>query len=220
MNILECKYCSSNRKNANSLRNHERLCKENPNRQTVSLNLNQYNTKIQSGEITKVNTNQYTKAKALGLPKPEISIETREKLSAAGKRRVWTQEDRDRQSKSMQRAVEKYPESYSASNVCGRTKLIEYKGHTLNGKWELEVAKWLDSCNVVWTNIIHQEIFYEWQNRQHRYFPDFYLPEKNLYIEVKGYERDRDRCKWSVVSNLLVIKAKEIQQIQKGLYRL
>ena len=220
MNILKCKYCSSERKNANSLRNHERLCKENPNRQIVSLNLKEYNTKIQSGEITKVHTNQYTKAEALGLAKPEVSIETRQKLSAAGKRRIWTEEDRNRQSKSMQRAVEKYPESYSASNVCGRTKLIQYKGYTLNGKWELEVAKWLDNCNIVWTNIIRQEIFYEWQNRQHRYFPDFYLPEKDLYIEVKGYERDRDRCKWSVVSNLLVIKAKEIQQIQKGLYRL
>jgi hypothetical protein len=28
-----CKYCSKECKNANSLRNHERLCKQNPNRQ-------------------------------------------------------------------------------------------------------------------------------------------------------------------------------------------
>lgn len=220
MNELECRYCGSLRKNDNSLRNHERLCKHNPNKQQLESNFKKYNSKVKSGEIVKIHTNQFTKAKALELPRPGISSETREKLSAAGKKRIWTKEDRERQSISMKKAVEKYPESYSARNVCGRTKLVEYQGYTLNGKWELIVAKWLSDCKVSWTNKIQQEIYYEWQGKQHRYFPDFYLPEKNLYIEVKGYERDRDRAKWKAVPNLLVLKAKEIQQIQKGLYRL
>lgn len=220
MEQLTCKYCNSLRKNSNSLRNHERLCKHNPNRQEIKSNLVEYSKKRQSGEIRVFHTNQFTKAKALGLPKPEVSSETREKLSVAGKKRIWTKEDRERQSNSMKRAVKKYPESYSAKNVCGRTKLVEYEGYVLNGKWELIVAKWLSGCKISWTNKIQQEIYYEWQGKQHRYFPDFYLPEKNLYIEVKGYERDRDRAKWKVVPNLLVLKAKEIQQIQKGLYRL
>ncbi len=39
MNTVEfiCKFCSDKRKNANSLRNHERLCKLNPNKQTATL---------------------------------------------------------------------------------------------------------------------------------------------------------------------------------------
>jgi hypothetical protein len=39
MNTVDfiCKFCSDNRKNANSLRNHERLCKLNPNKQTAKL---------------------------------------------------------------------------------------------------------------------------------------------------------------------------------------
>ena len=220
MNELECRYCGSLRKNDNSLRNHERLCRHNPNKQQLESNFKEYNNRVKSGEIVRIYTNQFTKAKALGLPTPEVSSETREKISVAGKKRIWTEEDRERQSNSMKRAVEKYPESYSAKNVCGRTKLVEYRGYTLNGKWELIVARWLDDCNISWTNSIQQEIYYEWQGKQHRYFPDFYLPEKDLYVEVKGYERDRDRAKWKVVTNLLVLKAKEIQQIQKGLYRL
>jgi len=32
--MLICQYCARECKNDNSLRNHERLCKENPNRQT------------------------------------------------------------------------------------------------------------------------------------------------------------------------------------------
>lgn len=31
--MLICKYCGKECKNENSLRNHERLCKKNPNRQ-------------------------------------------------------------------------------------------------------------------------------------------------------------------------------------------
>jgi hypothetical protein len=220
MEQLICRYCDSLRKNSNSLRNHERLCKHNPNKQEIKSNLIEYNRKRQAGEIEVVHTNQFTKAKALGLPVPEVSSVTRAKLSVAGKKRIWTEEDRARQSESMQRAVQEHPQSYSASNVCGRTSLIEYRGSTLNGKWELEVAKWLDSCNILWTNKIEKEIYYQWQNKQHRYFPDFYLPDRDLYIEVKGYERERDRCKWAVVPNLVVLKSKEIQLINKGLYRL
>ena len=215
-----CKYCNSIRKNGNSLRNHERLCKHNLNRQEPKSNLAEYNRKIQSGEIVKTHTNQFTKAKVLGLPKPEVSKETRKKLSEAGKRKVWTQEMKEERSRIMKEVVLRNPQSYSASNVCGRTKITEYNGFKLNGSWELEVAKWLDGVGITWTNIIDTPFKYQWQGKLHYYFPDFYLPEKDLYIEVKGYERDRDREKWKVVPNLLVIKAKEIQQIQKGLYRL
>lgn len=34
---MECQYCSKQCKNENSLRNHERLCKQNPNRQVANI---------------------------------------------------------------------------------------------------------------------------------------------------------------------------------------
>lgn len=43
-----CRYCGKECKNNNSLRNHERLCKENPNRQESSFV--SHNEKIRSGE--------------------------------------------------------------------------------------------------------------------------------------------------------------------------
>ena len=45
-----CRYCGKECKNDNSLRNHERLCKENPNRQESSFV--SHNEKIRSGERT------------------------------------------------------------------------------------------------------------------------------------------------------------------------
>ena len=35
---MECKFCNKECKNKNSLRNHERLCKLNPNHQTIKSN--------------------------------------------------------------------------------------------------------------------------------------------------------------------------------------
>lgn len=127
----------------------------------------------------------------------------------------WTPENRLAHSIKMKEAVKNYPESYSSNNVCGRVKLKEYKGTKLNGGWELLVAQYLDENNISWTNKVNP-IEYKWNDSIHSYFPDFYLPEMDLYIEVKGYERDRDLDKWSEINNLIVIKQKEITQIQKG----
>lgn len=46
----------------------------------------------------------------------------------------------------------------------------------------------------------------------------FYLPELDLYIEVKGYERERDLAKWKVVPNLRVFKLKEINAIKNNTF--
>ena len=65
----KCKYCGKEYTNKNSLLNHERLCPNNPNRQISPIEI--YNKKKQDKLIP--GTNQYIKAKQLGLPKPEIS---------------------------------------------------------------------------------------------------------------------------------------------------
>jgi len=60
---MECKFCNKECKNGNSLRNHERLCKLNPNCQNIKSNFIIYNEKLKNGLIKKENKNQYTKAK-------------------------------------------------------------------------------------------------------------------------------------------------------------
>lgn len=76
---MHCQYCTKICKNNNSLRNHERMCKINPNRQFSYFSTNQ-NDIVEMKKNGKIEfTNQYTKAKKLGLPKPELS-ETTKKL--------------------------------------------------------------------------------------------------------------------------------------------
>lgn len=218
---MNCKFCNKECKNANSHRNHERLCKMNPNRQEIkSAGFTLYNKQIKLGE--RIGTNQYIKAKQSGLEKPVVSDETRKKISIGSKiaaAKYWSNETRKQRSEIMKRVVQENPDSYSANNVCGRTKKFLYNGFELTGSWELIVAKWLDENNIKWTNKINP-FTYTWNDTDHLYFPDFYLPDLDWYIEVKGYERERDLCKWAVVPNLVIIKQKEIKEINQASYRL
>ena len=61
---------------------------------------------------------------------------------------------------------------------------------------------------------------YIYKNREHLYFPDFYLPKYNVFIEVKGYQRESDEYKWKVLNNLIVIKQDDINKILKKEYKL
>lgn len=57
----------------------------------------------------------------------------------------------------------------------------KYKGIKFKSKLESKWAKWLDDVNIVWD--------YETQGFKLKncwYLPDFYLPEINTIIEVKG----------------------------------
>lgn len=78
----------------------------------------------------------------------------------------------------------------------GRSKKHVYKGVKLDSSWELKLAQFWDSIGVVWER--NRKTFpYEWRGTVRSYLPDFYLPEQDLYIEVKGYKTDRDDAKWS-----------------------
>ena len=216
-----CQHCGKECKNLNSLRQHEIRCKSNPNKITVISNFINYNNYRKKHNIS--GTNQFIKARQLGLQDPIVTQETRNKISVANK--AWqatywaNDENRKRASQRMKDVVKKYPESYSAANVNGRTPVIDYKGIKLNGSWEVLVAKLLDEYNIQW-NRPTNPFKYEWNNSTHYYYPDFYLPEYDKYIEVKGYERERDKCKYKVVPNLIVIKRKEIELIKKNVFNI
>ena len=190
---LKCPHCKKQLKNNNSWLSHVRLCKENPNRAPSPY-----------GTLGKKGTNQYIKAAKLGLPIPKQTEESKQKTIFLNKTRVWDEVLREKHSIAMRNVVKKYPDSYSKNNVCGRVKRIEYKNYSLKGTWELNVAKWLDAQNILWEYEINPHDYF-WNNRIHSYFPDFYLSEYNVYIEVKGIETDRDRAKWEQFNDDLVI---------------
>lgn len=213
---LLCIHCEKPCKNKNSWKNHQRLCKKNPDRQLTSFERNPHlaqrvaDIKKDRGTIS----NGALKAKQEGR-KFEISEETRKKLSNASKKQVWSEERKRQHSARMREVVANHPESYSSNNVCGRVKRHAYNSATLLGSWELLVAECLDKEEIKWTNEI-SPIKYTWKETERLYFPDFYLPELDLYIEVKGYKRDIDSAKWAAVSNLIILMKQEINTLKEG----
>jgi hypothetical protein len=206
--MLLCKYCQKECKNENSLRNHERLCKNNPNRNIDHIKRGQE----KRTESLKTRKERGTFRNQWSNPDYEIKESTRQKLK--NQIQIWGDDRRLRHSNAMKLAVENHPESYTSSNR-GRTKQIIVDGIKFQGKWELEFYQYCKS-NDIQIERSNEWFEYEW-NGARKYFPDFYLSEKDLYIEVKGYETERDRAKWSSFpKQLKIIRKDDIMAIRKG----
>jgi hypothetical protein len=147
----------------------------------------------------------------------EVSKETREKISKALKGKKLSNERRKKLSESMKKAVADHPESYSTCK--GRVKKIKIDGITLDGSWELEFYQWAKNAGLD-PQRGKKKFPYVW-NGNRTYFPDFYIPSLNVYVEIKGYETERDRAKWSQFpERLIILKGKEIEKIKQGNFKL
>lgn len=98
--------------------------------------------------------------------------------------------------------------------ICGRAKKYEYHSDSagkirVDGKWELEVAKYLDRMNLKWRRPTERFDYINLEGKKSKYKPDFYIDDYMSYLEVKGYETELDRCKWSQFKENLIIWRKD-----------
>lgn len=88
----------------------------------------------------------------------------------------------------------------------------KYKGIWFDSKWEVLVAKSLDENNVKWERPTEGLV---WTDKGNKYYPDFYLPEYNVYLDPKNdYLRLKDSFKInqaSIRNNIRVIVLTENQ---------
>lgn len=73
----------------------------------------------------------------------------------------------------------------------GKTILIKfcsYKNIWFKSSWEANFAKWCDGSEVKW-QYEPKAFLLEINNKKTNYTPDFYLPELDVWVEVKGYWR-------------------------------
>lgn len=92
----------------------------------------------------------------------------------------------------------------------GKRKNIYYKtltGETvlLESSWELELAKFLDANSIEW----ERPTYIKWTDstgKQRNYYPDFYLPKYDLYLDPKNpYAMVMDANKMLIVSTIINI---------------
>jgi hypothetical protein len=96
-------------------------------------------------------------------------------------------------------------------------KVYYYKNVTFDSTWEVEIAKFLDSKNIKWIRDKNLRIQYTDKNGiNRRYYPDFYLPEYNLYLDPKNpYKLKLDKEKMEIVSKQINILYGDLDNLKR-----
>lgn len=183
-----CQYCGKECKNNLSLGCHEVRCKLNPNRKVwvswkPSSAWNKGLTKETDIRIKKASEKFHDK-----FVKGELKI----------KGHPHTKETKERLSKIRSDYLAK------AENAGGFKDVGWYKISNVNneefivrGLWEYNVALKLNEQNILW--IRNQYLNYFIDDVKKIYNPDFYLPDFDEYIEVKGFFSEKDKIKMDAI---------------------
>lgn len=87
-----------------------------------------------------------------------------------------------------------------ANPNCGGStnyKRFRYKEILMDSSWEVDLAQWMDDNKIKWVR--SRKICLFWRDEKgdlRRYYPDFYLPEQNVYLDPKNkFLQEKDKFK-------------------------
>ena len=87
---------------------------------------------------------------------------------------------------------------------------------SMDSTWEVECAKRLDELGIRWIRNPSLKLKYTTRGRRARnYIPDFYLPDHDVYIEVKGYWTDAARHKMKDVQERNPVKIIILESLEE-----
>ena len=203
-----CDFCGRACKNHNSWRNHSRLCKLNPDRQLTT-----YEKYGATPGFNTVGKKAWNKGKTAAEDSSVLKISQTLKSKYQSGELVAYQpmndpEVRKRHKASMKKAYANY-----TKRTPGKFKYGRYKGIWCDSSWELAYLLYCLDFNIT-IERNKRGFSYIWEESIHSYFPDFYLPDTNQYVEIKGYRSARDEAKINqFTESLKIIDAKEIRPI-------
>lgn len=86
----------------------------------------------------------------------------------------------------------------------------------MDSTWEVACAKKLDELKIKWVRDPLMKIEYRDKKlRLRNYIPDFYLPELDIYLEVKGYWTDAAKWKMKDVCQRNPGKIKIVESLEE-----
>lgn len=154
---LDCQFCGKICKNNNSLRNHERLCKENPNRQISSFV--EYNNEVCKKGAWNKGLTKETDARVM---QQCITFNTRKGLGLYKKRKSKP----------------------NSTAYCSKYKYGTYKGYYCDSSWELAFLLYhLDNKDEVIRNM-ESFTYINTDGIERQFFPDFKI--NDTFYEIKG----------------------------------
>lgn len=117
-------------------------------------------------------------------------------------------------------ARQKLSKRMSENNPGGKSKWFEISGKKVQGTWERDLALYFDKHNIKWNRCT--SIPYIIDGITRHYTPDFYLPETDIFVEVKGYWWGNDKIKMQLVieqhndKSFRIIEGGEFKKIMEG----
>jgi hypothetical protein len=96
--------------------------------------------------------------------------------------------------------------SHSTNNPnCGgetNFKRFKYNGVIFDSSWEVDIAKFLNKNKIKWQRSRKIVLIWvDYNNNKRRYYPDFYLPKYDLYLDPKNkYKQKLDQEKLDYIA--------------------
>lgn len=175
----QCPYCKDERSSKRSVDAHAPFCKSNPNARP----------RIGGARKGSVPWNSGLRDD----PRCQHSDETKRRIgkATASLGAEWHKE----QAKRISKTINKKVADGTWHTSLARHMHIDYNGVDLHGTWELKYAQYLDANGIKWKR--NTDSFqYEFNGKIRKYTPDFYLPDSDVYVEIKGYKTEKDDAKW------------------------
>ena len=160
--------------------------------------------------LGKKGSNQFIDAAIKGYPKPKNGMLGKTGSSGKGS---TPEKEAER--------IRKISEKLSINNKGGRAKWYTVAGQNVQGTWERDIATKFEHLNIRWIKLKTNKdtLKYEMNGKIRSYTPDFYLPDYDMYVEVKGFWWGNDKEKMKKVletypdKNIVVVEKEEYQEI-------
>lgn len=201
-----CEFCNITFPSIRSCGQHRPYCEKNPDKSRTAWNKDKtMHNDIRLAKTSETRLDRFRQ----GITKPYI--------------RIWTDADKLKHSEIMSKVAQENPDAYSGRyNRYGVKEKICLNGFRVLGSWEETFV------NYCYTNDIQIDqpkvpFSYMFEGKEHHYYPDFYLSEYNLYVEVKGLELEKDVAKWHALTTihnqrLVVARLDEITAIRNNTF--
>lgn len=172
---VSCKYCGIEFDSfivRQQIASHVKWCDKNPNRTEYVANTDRMRACI-TAESRKLAAVSISKAHAEG------------KYQDSGKKAIETRRIRGNLSHTQETRQIMKEKALASTHRRLKKGTVMYKGILLDSSWEVALAERLDELSINW----YRPDPLPWIDKnhlQHNYFPDFYLPEYDLYLDPKN----------------------------------
>ncbi len=134
--------------------------------------------------------------------------------SLTGKpRKKWTLEQKNKLSSVLKGKNGGYREG---TNKWRGGYIIEPSGKKvwLDSSYEIRFIRIMNKFEIKWKKN-YKAFPYIFEGIQKKYIPDFYLEDLDLWIETKGWEKERDKFKWQTFPyELKIVRIEDLKRIE------